>query len=113
MEMVGGFYHGKTVFKGLNDFTSMAELRLKLMQQLLVTEGDSSAQLLLKKSGMKKWAKSVIGRRGTMVSFSQILQQLFSFVFYQRTPVFGAPYFNANKIVKEKTRYKYRKSMFE
>ena len=109
LEMVGGFYHGKTVFRGLNDFTSMAELRLKLMQQLLVSEDDNTAQMLLKKSGIKKWAKSVIGRRGSMVSFSQLLQQLFQFVFYQRSPVFAPPYFNPNKIVHEKTHRRYKK----
>lgn len=102
LEYVGGWLHGRHAYKGLNDFTSFAELRLKLMQQILASKTDSSSVLLLKKKGLKDWAKNVIGRRGTMVSFDQLLQQFFQFIFYVKVPVFAGPYFPGGLKKKEK-----------
>lgn len=104
MEHVGGWYHGKTVFKGLNDFLSLAELRLKLMQQVLASPTDSTSILLLKKKGIRDWAKNIIGQRGSMVSFSDLLNKFFQFIFYIRAPIFAGPYFPETKETKTVTR---------
>ena len=108
LEYVGGWYHGKRAFRGLNDFLSMAELRLKLMQQIWAVEEDGSAVMILK--NLRDWAKNIIGRRGSMVSFSQLLNQLFQFVFYQWVPVYAGRYRPPKTIKKRKTFVRIKKA---
>lgn len=92
LEQIGGFYHGQTVFKGFNDFTSLAELRLKLTQQILAADGDTTSALIFKRKGLRKWMKNRVGARGSMSSFNQIIGSMLQLIFHSRQSIPCPPY---------------------
>ena len=60
LEAVGGFYRGSKVYKGFNDFTSLGELRVKLMQQVHAASSDNTSALLFRRKALEKWVKDSI-----------------------------------------------------
>lgn len=92
LESIGGFYRGPSRYTGYNDFTSLAELRLKLMQQINAAYKDESSAKILNRKEINKWAKQTIGSRGNMQSFNDVVNNLMQFIFHQRYSILAPPY---------------------
>lgn len=102
LERVGGFYRGEKVYKGFNDFTSLAELRLKMMQQIHAASKDNSSALLFKRPTLRKWVKNTIASRGSMESFNIIAKKLMQLIYHQRQSIPAPPYFPGKEEKKQK-----------
>lgn len=83
LEAIGGSYRGRTTFRGCNDFTSIAELRLKILQQITAAEQDTSTARLFSRKAFNMWMNRQIGSLGQLVSFRSLLKMLFQFVYHE------------------------------
>lgn len=107
LEKVGGFYRGSRVYKGFNDYTSLAELRVKLMQQIHAASGDNTSALLFKRKTLQKWVKNSIASSGSMETFNGVSKKLLALIFHRRQSIPAPPYFpgKQTKNKKKKTYY--------
>lgn len=101
LEAIGGSYHGRNTFRGANDFTSIAELRLKILQQITAAEKDTSTAKLFARKAFNMWMNRQTGRLGTLVSFRGLLKMMFKFIFHEVYPC-PAPKFVSSGKRKEK-----------
>ena len=104
LEAIGGWYRGSGAFRGVNDFASIAELRLKLLQQVAAAESDTSSAKLFARKAFNGWMRGQIGQLGTVVSFRTIAKLLFQFIFHECYPC-PVPRFIAGTETIEKRRY--------
>lgn len=84
LEQVGGVSAAQQ--KGLNDFLTAAELRLRIIDQLGVIENDETSQRILEKSSFERFITNTQGSYGTMLSFRDLLQVIFQFLFFSVVP---------------------------
>lgn len=89
-EPAGGDYsmnsHRRGRFKGVNDFFSIAELRLKLVQMITAAAEDFSSQRVFPRRAFAFWGRRYAGRLGQIASFREILNLMNSFIFHAVTP---------------------------
>lgn len=97
LEAIGGSYYGTNTFRGANDFASIAELRLKILQQITAADGDSSTAKLFARKAFNMWMNRRMGQLGTLVSFRGLLKMLFKFIFHEVYPCPVARYVPAGK----------------
>lgn len=81
LEAIGGAYYGYNTFKGANDFTSIAELRLKILQQIWAPEKDHSTAQLFAHKAFAMWMNRQSGSLGKLVTFRGLTQMLQQFIF--------------------------------
>jgi len=86
LEAIGGSYYGNTVFKGCTDFASIAELRIKLLQQIAAAEKDTSSAKLFARKMFHRWMSRRIGSLGRLVSFRGLTKILFQFIYHECYP---------------------------
>lgn len=86
LEAIGGAYYGDTTFRGANDFTSIAELRLKILQQITAAEADSSTAKLFARKTFNMWMNRQMGSLGKLVTFRGLTQLLQQFIFHDVYP---------------------------
>jgi hypothetical protein len=86
LEAIGGAYYGTTTFKGANDFTAIAELRLKLIQQIVAAEKDSSTASLFARKNFNNWMNRQTGSLGKLVTFRGVVQIMQSFIYHEVYP---------------------------
>lgn len=86
LEAIGGWYYGSSTFRGCNDFSSIAELRLKLLQQVCAAEADNSSKKLFARKAFNRWMNRQMGSLGTVVSFRTLTKLLFKFIFHECYP---------------------------
>jgi hypothetical protein len=86
LEAIGGSYYGEKTFKGANDFTSIAELRLKVLQQICAAEKDSSTAKLFARKAFNMWMNRQMGGLSKLVTFRGITQILQRFIFHEIFP---------------------------
>jgi len=86
LERVGGVYTSHRGFKGVNDFFSLAELRLHLIDMIGASEDDTSSQRLFPRRAFNAWSRSAGGRLGQIASFREILNQLNRFIYHDTVP---------------------------
>jgi hypothetical protein len=86
LEAIGGSYYGKNTFRGANDFTSIAELRLKVLQQITAAEKDDSTAKLFSRKTFMQWMNRSTQGLGKLVSFRGLLKVLFQYVFHEVYP---------------------------
>lgn len=86
LEAIGGSYYGETTFKGANDFTSIAELRIKLLQQIIAAEKDSSTAKLFAHKTFSMWMNRQMGSLGKLVTFRGVVDILQKFIFHEIIP---------------------------
>lgn len=86
LEAIGGSYYGYNTFKGANDFTSIAELRLKILQQITAAEKDSSTRKLFARKAFNMWMNRQMGSLGKLVTFRGIVNILQRFIFHEVYP---------------------------
>lgn len=85
LERVGGVYTSNG-FRGVNDFFSIAELRLHLIDMLSAAESDSSSQRLFPRRAFSRWSRSEGGRLGKIASFREMLNMINKFIFHNTFP---------------------------
>lgn len=86
LEVIGGAYYGDTTFKGANDFTSIAELRLKLLQQICAAEKDDSTAKLFARKTFNRWMNRNVEGLGKLVTFRGLTQLLQKYIFHDVYP---------------------------
>lgn len=86
LEAIGGCYYGKDTFRGANDFTSLAELRLKILQQIAAAELDSSTARLFARKAFNMWMNQQMQGLGKLVTFRGVTQILNQFIFHEIYP---------------------------
>ena len=92
LEAIGGCYYGDTTFKGASPFTSIAELRLKILQQITAAEDDTSTAKLFARKTFNAWMNRSMGSLGKLVTFRGIVQILQQFVYHNIFPCPVAKY---------------------
>ena len=104
LEAIGGSYYGKNAFRGCNDFTSIAELRLKILQQITAAEKDTSTAKLFARKAFNMWMNRQSGSLGKLVTFRGLVKLMFDFIFHEVYPCPAAKYVPATaKEEKRKT----------
>ena len=86
LEAIGGSYYGTNTFRGANDFTSVAELRLKVLQQITAAEKDTSTAKLFARKAFNMWMNQATGSLGKLVSFRGLVKTCFGFIFHEVYP---------------------------
>jgi hypothetical protein len=86
LEAIGGAYYGNNTFKGCNDFCSIAELRVKLLQQVCAAERDTSTKNLFARKAFNMWMNRQVGSLGQLVTFRSLAQVLMKFIFHECFP---------------------------
>lgn len=86
LEAIGGSYYGKNAFRGCNDFTSIAELRIKVLQQITAAEQDTSTAKLFARKAFNMWMNQSTGSLGKLVSFRGLVKTCFGFIFHEVYP---------------------------
>jgi len=92
LEGIGGIYKGPGRFKGLNDFFSAAELRLRLSQNIWASTKDDTSTKMFKTNDFKKWIAQAIRSKGGMISFGDILKIVLGAIQHEVHSM-PAPYF--------------------
>jgi len=92
LEAIGGCYYGKETFTGCNDFCSIAELRLKLLQQIVAAEKDNSTAILFARKTFNMWLNRQIGSLGKLVTFRGVVQVIQQFIYHNIFPCPVAKY---------------------
>jgi hypothetical protein len=86
LEAVGGAYHGTKTFSGSSDFSSIAELRVKLLQQVTAAEGDTSTKDLFARKTFNQWMGRQTRSLGKLVTFRGLCNLLQQFIFHECFP---------------------------
>lgn len=86
LEVIGGSYYGDTTFRGANDFTSIAELRLKILQQISAAEKDTSSARLFAHKAFSMWMNREMGSLGKLVTFRGLTGVLMQYIFHEIYP---------------------------
>jgi hypothetical protein len=86
LEAIGGSYYGTNTFRGANDFSSVAELRVKVLQQITAAEKDTSTAKLFARKAFNMWMKRSTGSLGKLVSFRGLVKTCFGFIFHEVYP---------------------------
>jgi len=85
LERVGGVYTSRG-FRGVNDFFSIAELRLHLVDMITASEHDTSSQRVFARRAFNRWTRRQGGQLGKIASFREILNLLNKFIFHNTIP---------------------------
>lgn len=83
LEQIGGV-PGHT--RGVNDFFTVAELRCRILAQIVAEENDNTAANLLKVSVFDEWLRNGLQNIGQQISFRDMLKLLFGYVHYDVVP---------------------------
>ncbi|CAB4130962.1 hypothetical protein UFOVP276_143 [uncultured Caudovirales phage] len=86
LEAIGGAYYGADTFKGANDFTALAELRIKLLQQVWAAEKDTSTKDLFNRKTFNMWMNREIGGLDKLVTFRGLVQLMQRFIYHEVYP---------------------------
>jgi len=79
LEAVGGV---PDAFKGVNDFTTVEELRLHVLDQIAYIPQDESALKLFDRGAFKKWLKNQLGRMGALASVRDIVNLVLAYIYH-------------------------------
>lgn len=86
LEAIGGSYRGRNAFRGANDFTSIAELRIKVLQQITAAAKDTSTARLFARKAFNMWMNRQTGKLGRLVTFRGLVKLMFKFIFHEVYP---------------------------
>ena len=93
IEAIGGVNFGSRSIRGVNDFFSIAELRLKLTQMLGANPFDqASERRLMRANGFGSLFRRALGGLGQQVSVRDVLNALQRYIFHEVIPVTSPRY---------------------
>lgn len=92
LELLGGV---NNLFLGVNDFATISERRVRLLDQVGSDRGDTAAALL-DRTTFDAFIKSQLAQLGDVVSFRDLLNLVFAQIYYGVTPV-PAGHYRAGK----------------
>lgn len=78
--------------RGINDFFTIAELRCRILAQICAEENDDTAYRLLKAKVFDEWVRQGLQNLGQQVTFRQMIQLLFRYIYYDFVPNPAAKY---------------------
>ena len=100
LESMGGVWYTKdstAKVRGINDFFTLSELRLKLLQQIGAEKGDDTAARLFSGKVFSQWLNNSLGGGGGLMSYRDILRTIFSYIYYNVVPCPCARYVPEDK----------------
>lgn len=83
LEMIGGVSNHH---RGVNDFFTVAELRCRVLAQIVAEENDNTAANLLKVKVFDEWLRNGLQNIGQQISFRDMLKLLFGYIHYDVIP---------------------------
>lgn len=86
LETIGGSYYGRNTFRGANHFSSIAELRLKILQQITAADKDTSTEKLFRRKTFNQWMNRQAQSLGKLVTFRGLVNVMQGFVFHEIYP---------------------------
>jgi len=89
LEAMGGV---PTHHKGVNDFFTVAELRTRLLSQIVAEESDNSAARLFSGKIFDEWLRNGLQNIGQQVTFRDMLNLLCKYIYYDVVPNPAAKY---------------------
>lgn len=93
IEAIGGVNFGSRSIRGINDFFSIAELRLKLTQMLGANPFDQEAERrLMRANGFGSLFKRSLAGLGKQVSIRDVLNALQRYIFHEVIPITSPRY---------------------
>lgn len=83
LEAIAGIpgYH-----RGINDFFTFAELRSRILAQITAEENDKTARNLIDVQVMDQWIMNGLQNLGRTVTFRQMINLLFKYIYYESVP---------------------------
>jgi len=91
LESLGGYHEGTDATgkslhsRGVGDFFTVSQLRLKFYQQLGASDLDDSCVKLLDSKEFYNWVRNLVSQGGNMFTLRQVLDALLNVIFYQYT----------------------------
>lgn len=91
LESLGGYHEGTDASgkglhtRGVGDFFTVSQLRLKFYQQLGASDLDDSCVKLLDSKEFYNWTRNLVSQGGNMFTLRQVLDALLNVIFYQYT----------------------------
>lgn len=118
LESVGGVYignesqslnganpqHLRHRFRGVNDFFSIAELRLKLVYMITAAESDESSRRHFAARAFAMWGRRYASRLGKIASFREILNVMMQYIFHAVYPVAAPRYVHPSERLRTSSR---------
>jgi len=118
LESVGGVYTGNESqslnganpqnvrhrFRGVNDFFSIAELRLKLVYQITAAEGDESSRRHFARRAFAMWGRRYASRLGKIASFREILNVMMQYIYHSVFPIPAPRFVHPSERLRTSTR---------
>lgn len=93
IEAIGGTYYGRRAVRGVNDFFSLAEMRLHLTQMVGANPFSSrDERRLMRAHGFGSLFRRSLGRLGKQVSIRDILNALKKYIFHDIVPITSPHY---------------------
>ena len=81
-ETIGGVYSGVSRFRGLNDFFSASELRLRLVNMIGASQHDTSSAKLFNHKSYSKWIRQHLARNKSLTTFRGIIDGLLQRIYH-------------------------------
>lgn len=78
--------------KGVNDFFAVAELRLRILQQLAAEEADMTPVRVFRSKEFMEWITRGISSVGRLITFRTMLKLLLRYIYYDVVPNPAPPY---------------------
>jgi hypothetical protein len=93
IEAIGGVYYGRRAIRGVNDFFSLAEIRLHLTQMVGASPyTNRDEQRLMRANGFGSLFRRNLAGLGRLVSIRQILLALQRYIFHEIIPITSPRY---------------------
>lgn len=93
IEAIGGVYYGQRAVRGVNDFFSLAEIRLHLTQMVGANPySDRDERQLLSANGFDSLFRRSLAGLGRLVTIRQVLLALQRYIFHEIVPITSPRY---------------------
>lgn len=100
LESIGGYHEGGTHTRGVSDFFTAAQLRLKLYQQIGASDLDDTCTRLLDRKEFGRWLRSMLSQGGNMFSMRDVLNVVMEAVLYHYSSNPSAYYYKGQTVKK-------------
>jgi len=96
LESIGGYHEGEHT-RGISDFFTIAQLRLKLYQQVGASQLDTTSERLINSSEFHRFLQSVVSQGGHLYTMRQVLEGLMKVIFYNWVSLGPARFITENQ----------------